>query len=305
MSEESGQLLIVGAGYTGIRLAREAVDAGWSVTGTTRKALTEAELDEIGADSLYWDVTEDGADALTAWDPAPGRRCAVYSLPTLFKEWAPAEPGEVPRHVEPVLAVLDTLESMDVERFVYISSTSVYGDHEGDWVDESAERAPTSPYGKMRKDIEDAVLGWDGKMKTFVCRSVGIYGPGRTLDRYIESGRYRLVDGGTKPGNRVHVDDLAGICFAIASGEFDEPRDFIATDGAPIRICDLVDWLVEKRGIERPEEISLEAYAEERGPNSVARWANVSRFRSSRLEDPLGYELRHPNAIEGYRSVYS
>lgn len=299
-----GHLLLLGAGYTGLRLAREAVDSGWAVTGTTRTALTEAELRELGANSLYWDMADDGAGALDSWSADEARRVAIYTIPTIFKEYVAAEGDKPARHVAPVLEVLDALERNGVERFVYVSSTSVYGDHDGEWVDETAERAPTSPYGKMRKEIEDAVLSHSGTMSTFVCRSVGIYGPERTLDRYIESGRYKLVDGGKKPGNRIHVDDLAGICFAVATGTFETPRDFIATDGAPVPVRDLVEWLVENRGVERPEEITLEEYAETRGPNSVARWTNVSRFRSVHL-DAIGYELRHPTALHGYRAIFA
>ncbi len=301
-NDGASTLLIVGAGYTGRSLAELSVADGWEVFGTTRKAATKADLEAIGAQAIYWDIAEDGAEALDV--SSAGRLVAVYSIPTIFEEWKPAPEGQVARHVAPVLSVLARLEELGAERFVYISSTSVFGDADGAWVDETAERAPTSPYGKMRRDIEDAVLAWPGEVATFVVRAVGIYGPGRTLDRYIEKGRYKLVDGGKKPGNRIHVDDLAGICLSVAGGTFDEPRDFIATDGDPRPVRELVDWLVEHQGIERPEEVSLEAYAEERGANSVARWTNVSRFKADRVKKALGYEFKYPSALDGYAAIF-
>jgi nucleoside-diphosphate-sugar epimerase len=227
----------------------------------------------------------------------------VYSIPTLFDGWEPAQGDGLPRHVQPVARVATTAKSEGCDRFIYLSSTSVYGDHDGEWVDEDSERRPTSPVGKMRRDIEDYVLGLDD-WNANVVRIVGIYGPGRTLDRYVAGGRYKLVDGGHKLSNRIHVDDLAGIVLAVAGRAPTGARAYLAADGHPVRVVDLVDWMVEHLGIERPAEVTLDEYRAERGENAAARWQNTYRARNERVTRELSYALRYPTVIDGYEAIF-
>ena len=296
------RVLIIGAGYTGLQVARHARQAGLEVTGTTRDDDTVEALKAIDATALRWDVL-DGDPTRLADHLGPGT-ATVYSIPTLYREWEPAPAGEVARHVRPVDRVLRVVEETGARRFVYLSSTSVYGDHGGEWIDEDAPRRPVSPYGRMRRDIEDHVLGFDGSIDAYVCRIVGIYGPGRTLERLIRSGRYPLVDGGRKRTNRIHVDDLARIILAVATRAEDHRRAFIASDGDPRPVAELVDWCVANLGVERPEEVSLEAYARTHGPNSVARWASEAKLSNRRVTEELGVALQHPDVIAGYRAIF-
>lgn len=294
------RLMIIGAGYTGLRIARLASESGLEVIATTRSRKQAEALRQVGARILNWDVLEDDPGELADW---MGRgTVVVYSIPTLFDGWESAEEGLL-RHVEPVARVLRKASAEGCDRFIYLSSTSVYGDHGGAWVDEDSDRRPTSPMGKMRRDIEDYVLGVDD-WNTNVVRIVGIYGPERTLDRYIAGGRYKLVDGGEKVSNRVHVEDLARIVLTVAEKAPDGHRAYIASDGHPTRVVDLVDWMVEHLGIERPEEVSLQEYAAQRGENAAARWQNTYRARNRRVVDELGYELRYPMVIDGYRAIF-
>ncbi len=293
-------MLIIGAGYTGLRIARLAAARGLEVVGTTRSEEKVRQLEEIGAKGVNWDVLEDDTGELAGW-MGPGT-VVVYSIPTIFDGWEPGGDG-LARHVEPVARVMKATKSEGCDRFIYLSSTSVYGDHDGEWVDEDSERRPTSPMGKMRRDIEDFVLSADGGNANVV-RIVGIYGPGRTLDRYVQMGRYKLVDGGQKVSNRVHVEDLAGIVLAVAEKAPEGTRAYIASDGHPTRVVDLVDWMVEHLGIERPEEVSLEEYAAQRGENAAARWKNTYRACNDRVREELGYQFRYPTAIDGYQSIF-
>lgn len=298
------RLVIVGAGYTGLRLAERAIDEGMEVVGTTRSDETEAALESLGATVRRWDA-EDGVAALEA-SVASGS-AVVYSVPTLFSDYeGPGEGagegnGEA-RHVTPVTDVLALAEGAGAERFIYLSSTSVYGDHEGAWVDEEDACEPTAPIGKMRRDIERAVLGHDGGVTTNVARLVGIYGPGRTLARYIESGRYQIVDR-DKPTNRIHVDDIVTSVMAMIERGGEQNRLFNVSDGNPKKVGEVVDWLVREYGLEAPGETSLEAYAEKRSENAVARWANTYRVDNSRLLEELDVELAYPTVFDGYREI--
>lgn len=295
-------LLIVGAGYTGERLARAGRERGWSVAGTTRSPETVEALESMGATAVEWDVREDEVGALTEY--VDGSTDVVYSIPSLYRDYEAGD-GEVPRHVAPANRVLEMVESEGAGRFIYLSSTSVYGDHDGAWVDEETPTDPVSPNGRMRRDIEELVLDEEWAIDTNVARLVGIYGPGRTMDRYVESGRYKLVDGGTKPTNRVHVDDIVGALVAIIDRAPGGARLYNVSDGHPKTVAEVVDWLVDHRGIERPEEVSLEEYRQMRGPNAAARWENTYRVSNERLVEELDVELAYPDVFAGYSAIFA
>ena len=295
------QLVIIGAGYVGKELARQAIEQGLEVVGTSRTKKALEGLAETGATGLRWDVLGDPVETLVEY---LGQETAVvYSVPTVYRDYE--APGEgMARHVEPVDRVLEACTRHGLERFVYLSSTSVYGDQEGKWLDENTLRAPTSPYGKMRRDIENHVLDFGGEFSVNVARLVGIYGPGRTILEYVKSGRYKLVDGGKKPTNRIHVFDIAQSLLAMIERGPKGARVYNLCDGDPRTVAELIDFLVDRLGIERPDEVSFEQYAKTRGPNVAARWKNTYRCSSNRLVDELEVELRYQNAIEGYRAIF-
>lgn len=287
-------LLIIGAGYTGLKLARRALDKGWDVAGTTRSAETASELEEMGAEAILFDAAEDGASAL-AHEIRPGTKI-VYSVPTMFRS-VPANEA----HLDFPHGVLEIAEEARASQLVYLSSTSVYGDHGGDEVDEESERKPDSPFGVMRRDIEDLVQGWDGELRGNVVRIAGIYGPGRTLVDHVERGRYQVVNR-DKVTNRIHIDDLVSVILAVLEAAPESGRAFVAADGNPVRVGDLVDFLVD-RGMQEPRETTLEAYREERGPNAAARWRTTTRCKNDRARDELGVEFQHPDVFSYYRRV--
>jgi len=292
------RLTIVGCGYTGIRLAQEGTERGWNVTGTTRDDERLRRLESVGATGIDWEVGQKFGplgEALEASD------AVVYSVPSLYDDYEPAGTGPA-RHVEPVAEVLERAVSGG-GRFVYLSSTSVYGDNDGAWVDEETPTDPSSPNGKMRRDIEEYVLSQSGKLDTNVARLVGIYGPGRTMLKYVASGRYKLVDGGTKPTNRIHVDDIVRSIVAVLERAPEGSRLYNVSDGHPKTVAAVVDWLVDHQGIERPAEVSLETYREERGANAVARWENTYRVANDRLLEELDVDLEYPDVFAGYRDI--
>lgn len=295
------RITIVGAGYVGLELTRQALEQGYEVVGTTRSAETQQKLDEMGAEWVEWDVLEDPVETLE--DYLDEATAVVYSIPTVYRDYEDTEQG-MPRHVDPVDRVIRACVKNSVNRFIYLSSTSVYGDQGGDWVDEGTPRAPTSPYGKMRRDIENHVLDFGDQIDVNVARLVGIYGPHRTIVDYIQSGRYKLVDGGKKPTNRIHVEDIARTILAMIERGPRGARVYNVCDGDPHTVAEVVDFLVDRLGLERPPEISLEDYAKMRGPNVAARWKNTYRCGNKRLTDELGVELRYPNVLEGYRSIF-
>jgi len=289
------RLVIVGAGYTGKYLARQAIEKGWEVIGTTRSAETAAELQDMGATPLMLDASEDGIEGLDATLISGAK--VVYSVPTLFRS---VPPGDA--HLDYPRLVLEACENAGAAQFIYLSSTSVYGDHGGSEVDEDSERRPDTPFGIMRRDIEDLTMEWDGDVETQVVRIAGIYGPGRALPDYVASGRYTLVNP-DKETNRIHQKDLVAIIMAVLEQEPASGGAYVAADGNPVRVGDLIDYLVE-RGMEKPRETTLQAYEEKRGPNAAARWLTKTRCNSARTRQELGIEFEYPDVFAFYRDFY-
>jgi len=295
------RIAIVGVGYTGTELARQALARSDTVVGTTRSSDGVRRLASLGVEARTFDVLADEPEALRGWFE-PGD-AVVYSVGTLFREYA--DDTTPRRHVAPVVRVFEAAEAAGADRFVYLSSTSVYGDHGGRIVDEESERRPSSPYGQMRRDIEDALLARSSETSVAVARIVGIYGPGRNLAEYLRRGRFRLVDGGRKLSNRIHVADLARTILAAVDRGAAGPRVYLVADGHPFPLVELVDWMVEHLGVDRPPEVSLADYRAERGPNRAARWHNEIRASNHRIREELGVELAFPDVFSGYRAIFA
>ncbi|NIR43111.1 MAG: NAD-dependent epimerase/dehydratase family protein, partial [Gemmatimonadetes bacterium] len=98
---------------------------------------------------------------------------------------------------DPLPMVLAATARAPVEAFVYASSTSVYGDRGGDWVDETTMTSPETPKPESRHAAERLIVEatWSYQTRTRICRITGIYGPGRTLRRALASGEYVLIKG--------------------------------------------------------------------------------------------------------------
>ncbi len=301
-SSSPDTLLILGAGYTGKELTRQALHSDYRIIATSRDDDTLQWLEQQGAVAVRWSVGDDPQ----LWARYLGESTAlVYSIPTLFRDYQPATNGTLPRHIQPVDEVIELCRQEKVSRFIYLSSSSVYGDHGGEWIDETADLAPTSPVGKMRADIEHFLLDQNVDFPINIARLVGIYGPGRTLLKYIQSGRYTLVDDGSRVSNRIHVHDIARAILTLVERGPDEHRVFNFTDGHPQPSRDLVNFVCHKADIDLPPEESLEEYARRRNdPNAIARRKNSVRLLNDRLRNELNFSLVYPDVFAGYDAIF-
>lgn len=270
-------ILIVGCGYTGEALVRLVRANGTHVTATRRVASLCEGADVVAVDvtqTVDWDSLLDGVDAV------------VWSVPTLPK---------LDDHLAPLRRMCVAAQSRDLA-VVYISSTSVFGNHAGQPVEDDSPCHPDSPAGIMRLESERIVLGMP---RGIVVRPAGIYGPGRDLASSIVAGRYEVVDP-HKLTNRVHVDDLArSIVFVLEHEAFG--RAFNVADGKPTEVGDVVDFLVTTYGIPRPATASLDEFRARRGEDAAARWVNQHVVIPRRLLD-AGFTFHHPDIYTAYRS---
>lgn len=276
--------LILGCGYTGTRLGRRLRAEGHEVTGTVRSPEGLRRLEAAGIRPLRLDLADGTGLAELA---RPAAEVCFHLVP----------PG--PRPAEEIREVALRLRRAPLECFVYASSSSVYGDRGGDWVDESAVPSPDTPAGRARLEAERAVLesGWRLDTRPRIARIVGIYGPGRTLERSIREGRVQLIEGLEAWSNRIHVADLVTGLLAVwrrgANG-----RIYNLSDDRPHPSNEYARFTASCLGLELPV-ISL-AEARSRYPSArLARKLGSRRVSNRKLREELGVELRFPTFREG------
>jgi len=271
------RILIVGAGDIGGHLAVQLAAAGHSVWGLRRS-------DKPVGDGVTL-IQADVADTETLQNLPDNLDILVYCVasPVFSKEGYHAYYYRGLRHI------LKALKGQKLQRAFFVSSSSVYHQMDGEWVDETSETRPSSFAGKEMLAAEEALLKAD--VPGTVVRFTGIYGPGRT--RMIEQARQGGHCDPEPPvwTNRIHRDDCVGVLnFMIEqtlAGKSLEPV-YLATDDEPATLFDVLEWMKDRIGDVEPDHDLPEA----------TRRAN-RRCSNKRLHE-LGYELQYRNYREGY-----
>jgi nucleoside-diphosphate-sugar epimerase len=278
----TGTLLSLGHGYTARAFGRRLIAQGWRVIGTTRSEDAAAEMRAEGAEPAIWPPA----------DPVALAAEATHVL-------ASAAPGR--DGIDPVLAVMQgalTARRGAIQWAGYLSTTAVYGDTGGAWVDETAPLAPSTARGHARVAAEAAwsTLG----LPLHIFRLAGIYGPGRGPFQKVRDGQARRV---IKPGQvfgRIHVDDIATVLEASLA----RPRP-----GAAYNVCDDLpappeDVIAEAAtllGLPIPPAVDF-ADAE-MTPMARSFYAECKRTSNRLLHDELGVALAYPSYREGLRAL--
>jgi len=266
--------LVVGCGYLGRRVAQSWRDAGDQVYAATRGARADT-LAQAGLSPLTMDVTRLSASiALPAVDTvvfAVGRdRTAASSMFDI--------------HVTGLRAVLDGLPSA-TGRVIYVSSTGVYGQDSGDWVDEESECEPAREGGQACLAGERLLFAHARGRNAIVLRLAGLYGPARVPHRAdIAAGR---VIAGVPAGymNLIHVDDAARAVAAAAALGPVVNRTYVVSDGRPPT---------------RGEYVALLAARLEVAPPRFDGGSGLGkRVRNARAVGELGLRLEYPSYREG------
>jgi len=273
--------LIFGLGYTASRFAARLGAEGWRVAGTRRTP---------GA--------MEGVEALAFDDPAVERW--IGEADAVLSSVPPDDDMGLP---DPVLRRYGAALRAAPARWIgYLSSTGVYGDTQGGWVDEA------SPLGGGRRSARvEADLGWqalarESKASVHIFRLPGIYGPGRSaLDR-VRAGKAHRIDA---PGHvfcRIHVEDIVGALMASLARP-DAPGQaslYNVADDEPAPGHAVIKYACELLGVPCPPLQTLE----EAGLSPMARgfYAESRKVKNDRLKQRLGYRLLYPSYREGLRA---
>lgn len=273
-------LFIFGLGFSARVIARAALDRGWRVSGTTRSGL------------------DDGLDGITvhAFDrdhPLPAQ--ALAGVTHVLSSVPPDTVGD------PVLDMAGAALRLLAPAWVgYLSTTGVYGDCQGDWVDEDSPLRPDLDRSRRRVLAEQA---WqDSGLPVQVFRLAGIYGPGRSAIDTVRQGRARRI---IKPGqvfSRIHVDDIAQV--VLASVERPHPGrvyNLCDDDCAPPQ--DVITHACALLGVEPPPEVEWEQAQATLSPMALSFYADNKRVRNDRIKQELGVSLRYPSYRQGLAAI--
>jgi nucleoside-diphosphate-sugar epimerase len=285
------RIAILGCGYVGLELARQLTDEH-DVVGIRRSTAGLDAIEATGATALRADLTDQSdleglpdVDAVVFAASSGGRRAEAAKQV----------------YVEGLRTVIETFGAREdpPEQLIYTSSTGVYGDHAGGWVDETTELSPTTDKTRVLVEAERIArelapeYGIDGR----VVRFAGLYGPDRyRLDRYLEG---PVTEGYL---NMIHRDDAAGVVRFVLESVDEEL--LLAVDDEPVDKHQFADWLADECGVDRPPKRSKAERLESDELSEAARRRILTSKRCSndRLRE-LGYEFYYPTYREGYRAA--
>ena len=271
-------LLSIGHGFSARALAPRLIDRGWRVIGTTRSHEKAAALEAEGVEPLIW----------------PGTPLPLGKATHLLTSVAPGPAGD------PVLAeASDALRAAQhIEWAGYLSTTGVYGDHGGDWVDETAPLTPATKRGKARVDAEAAWAALDLPLHIF--RLAGIYGPGRGPFAKVRNGTARRIIKEGQVFSRIHVEDIA----TVLEASIDHPNPgavYNVCDDDPAPPQDVLAHAAELLGLPLPPEVPFDQA--DMTPMARSFYSDSKRVRNDRIKQELGVKLRYPDYRSGLAAL--
>lgn len=273
------RVLIAGCGYVGVALGLELVEAGHTVYGLRRSPeKLPPEIPPVAAD-LTQPSTLSGLPRdldTVVYMASPGERSdAAYQAAYIDGQ----------QHLTEALMA----QERPPQRLLLVTSTAVYGNTDGAWVDESSPTEPTHFSGQRL--IEAEALAASGPIPAVSVRLAGIYGPGRNrLIRNVASGK-TLRTRAERYSNRIHREDCAGMLHHLLTHPSPETV-YIGVDHAPVTLKEVYTWIAKRLGQEPPEIQPPE------NPTS-GRGSSNKRCRNTRLLES-GYVFRYPTFREGY-----
>ena len=275
-------VLIAGCGDIGSRLATQLLNKGWQVYGLRRSI----ERLPAGVTGIAGDLFSEQCPA--QW-PTGQIDYVVYSAAATDHD----EAGYQAAYVDGLTHTLAWLKQngQQPKRLLFVSSSGVYGQKNGEWVDEMSPAQATSYSGRIMLEAEQVAL--KSGIPASTVRLTGIYGPGREwMLGQVRKG-YRVAVDPPLYGNRIHADDAAGLLAFLLDADLQgKTLDdcYIGVDNDPAPLAEVVGWLRERLGVT--------TWAEE----ASVRRAGSKRCSNARAK-ALGWEPRYPSYREGYEQI--
>ena len=281
----SKRLFCFGFGFSAEALARRLAPKGFAVAGTTR---SEAKAMRMKAEDVEPWLFADGKGIADPERALAGTTHLLVSTP-------PGQEGD------PVLAAHAGFLSRlapQLEWVGYLSTTGVYGDRQGEWVDEESALTPDTERGLRRVRAEEDWRALGAPLHIF--RLAGIYGPGRNQLRSLKDGKAKRI---VKPGqvfSRIHVDDIAAVLEASIARP-DPGAAYNVCDDEPAPPQDVVLYAAELLCMTPPPEIPFEEA--DLSPMAASFYADSKRVSNRRIRQELGVDLSFPTYREGLKAL--
>ena len=284
------RLFCFGLGYTARILAARLKPRGWRISGTVRSAESAHALAAAGIEAFVFDRGR------PLEDPAEALRDATYILSSVPPD-ADGDPV-LDQHGHDIVA----LENLAWAG--YLSTTGVYGDRAGGWVDEGSALTPTGERGQRRLAAETAWLALhrDHGVPLHLFRLAGIYGPGRNALETVRSGNAKRID---KPGqvfSRIHVEDIATVLEASMARP-NPGRAYNLCDDDPAPPAEVIAYACDLLGVAPPPLVPFEAA--ELSAMARSFYRDNKCVSNRRIKEELGVRLAYPDFQTGLRALLS
>lgn len=280
-------LLSFGHGYSAQALEARLAGQGWRIIGTTRDPAKAAAMRARGIEAVLW----------------PGTAMAPFLAEAshILISAAPDATGD------PVIAALgDAIAACapNLAWVAYLSTTGVYGDHRGGWVDEDTPLTPGTARGRARLIAErqwQALASRSG-LPLHIFRLAGIYGPGRGPFEKVRDGTARRIIKPDQMFSRIHVDDIAAV-LAASVARPDPGAIYNVCDDDPAPPEDVIAHAADLLGLPQPPAIPFESA----DMTVIARgfYSESKRVRNDRIKRELGVRLAYPTYREGLAALLS
>ena len=283
----TGRLFIFGLGYCGLEIARLARANGWQVAGTVRDPEKARQYTAEGIETHLFDGT------------APLAGSALAKTNHLLCTIAPGTSGD------PALRVCASL-LREARWLGYLSTTGVYGDAGGGWVDETSPTRPGQPRSIERLATERAwqAMALEAGAALDIFRLPGIYGPGRSAIDQVKAGTARRID---KPGqafSRIHVADIANTVLAALTKP-SRGAIYNVADDLPAPTAEVIAYACDLLGAPLPPLIPWAEIAPTMSAMARSFYAENRKVKNDRIKQELGVTLRYPTYREGLRAIAS
>ena len=273
-------LLCFGFGFSAEALARKLDPREWRVSGTSRSPEGVAAIHAQGFEGVLFSELNSIAASVTH---------IIISVP-------PSNDGD------PVLLRFKNelvKRAKSFEWVAYLSTTGVYGDRGGEWVNEDSALQPNTDRGQRRVDAEAA---WKqvADLPLHIFRLAGIYGPRRNAFESLKSGKAQRVIKQGQIFSRIHVEDIAGVLLASINNP-NPGRVYNLADDEPCPPQDVIAYAAELLGLPIPPDIPFE----DAKLSAMAKsfYADSKRVSNARIKNELGYELKYPNYRVGLKAL--
>ena len=283
-SLHTDRLFCFGLGFSALALAEWLLPKGWEVSGTCRDIDNQDTLRAKNIPAFLFDGSHATAEISTALSQA------THLLITI----APQLSGDVVlAHFREAIS-----RARNLKWIGYISSTGVYGDSQGEWVDEASPLRGLTDLNRRRIEIESAWLkmGAEQGLPVMIFRCVGIYGPGRNLLLSVKKGRARRIE---KPGlvfSRIHAEDLAQTLEASMKNP--QPGEvYNVSDDCPCPPVEAVEYACGLLGVEPPPLVPYEKA--DLSPTARGFYDTNKRISNKKIKTVLGVKLRYPDYRSG------